>query len=77
LTVGLTITDISDSTLAFVDQSMRYIGFNFVDPTVASILSMLAYCIVFSLECARVIGYDDIVMSHDVDGEVGVTEPLL
>jgi hypothetical protein len=56
---------------------MRYIGFNFVDPTVASILSMLAYCIVFSLECARVIGYDDIVMSHDVDGEVGVTEPLL
>jgi hypothetical protein len=77
LTVGLTITDISDSTLAFVDQSMRYIGLNFVDPTVAFILSMLAYCIVFSLECARVIEYDDIVMNHDVDGEVGVTEPLL
>jgi hypothetical protein len=38
---------------------------------------MLAYCIVFSLECARVIEYDDIVMNHDVDGEVGVTEPLL
>jgi len=29
----------------------------------------------FLLKCTRVIGYD-IVMSHDVDGEVGATEPF-